>query len=303
MTEKDDLTTNDSSETLDETHINTDDLDVEGALAALSSLQDLTRDDADDEQDTETDEAPTASEIDEIEETDDLTSDEIEPFERIEEDDFADEGEISDSVDISEQLVEDAPQQAETERLESYETAFPHPPISVLHRGQLASVVPALLLIGVGSYLTFIVTTSEATLQLPLIATIAVSGLGAMLLAQWLSTSRWSIGSFFIGVLLLLTGGTVAYLVLPNQLSFADGYPLILTAIGTAFVITDVFMPSGRRIWLIGLILAIAGLAGVFATTTIMTLDIAEALSGLLPVAVIVIIVLLVAPLVRQRQQ
>ena len=102
---------------------------------------------------------------------------------------------------------------------------------------------------------------------------------------------------------LLLTGGTVAYLVLPNQLSLVDGYPLILTAIGTAFVITDVFVPSGRRIWLIGLILAIAGLAGVLATTTLVNLEIVNSLSGLLPVAIVIVLVLLIAPFVSRRQQ
>lgn len=282
MTDKDDLTEN----TIDDTEasdvpptdptVNTDDLDVEGALAALSSLQDLSRDDAEDIQ-IDDDETDLEADLD--------ASDEIQTFERVT-DDVA--------MDDDEQLVSDS---------SAYDSAFPYPPMSLLHRGQLASVVPALLLIGIGSYLTFLITTSEVTLDPSIIVATLVGGLGMILLAQWISSSRWSIGNFFIGVLLLLVGSTVAYLVLPNQLSLSDGYPLIMTAIGIAFIITDLFMPSGRRIWLIGLILAVVGLAGVLATTTIMQLSIIDSLSGLLPVALVILAVLLIAPFVQRRRQ
>ena len=255
-----------------------DDLDIEGALAAVASLQDLTR-----EAEAEIEEA----EESELEEDDAL---EIQEFERIDSDDTT--GDALEESD--EQIVETA---------SPYDSIFPHPPQSVLHRGQLASVVPAILLIGIGGYLTFIVTASDTVLQPAMVIAVLIGGTGAMLLAQWISSARWSIGSFFIGVLLLLTGTTATYLALPNNLSPVDGYPLLLTAIGTAFVITDIFVPSGRRVWLIGLILAIAGLAGVLTTSVIMNLDIAEAFAGLLPVAVVIIIVLLIAPILRRRQQ
>lgn len=307
MTEKDERTPNNlSDETTDNSNINTDDLDIEGALAALSSLQDLTREDEPEEvTDTEPDLPDDDSEADDDiseDRVEDEASLEISPFERVD-DDADDLIDTEDELALDDAYLSDLDSAPDTDVTdETFVTAFPHPPISVLHRGQLASIVPALLLMGIGGYLTFLVTTTDATLQLPVIIAVAIGGLGAMLLAQWISSSRWSIGSFFIGVLLLLTGGTIAYLVLPNQLSLIDGYPLIITAIGTAFVITDVFVPSGRRIWLIGLILAITGLAGVFVTITLVNLELVESLSGFLPIALIIVLALLIAPFVSRRQ-
>lgn len=258
-----------------------DDLDIEGALAAVASLQDLSP-----EAEPEIDD----SEDDLLDEEDESL--EIQEFERVE----SDESDLAESDDDSEQAIESAI---------SYENSiFPRPPVSVLHRGQLASVVPAVLLIGIGAYLTFLVTTSSATLQPGVIVAILVGAMGAMLLAQWLSSARWAIGSFFIGILLLLTGGTLSYLILPNNLSLMNGYPLLLTAIGTAFVITDIFVPSGRRAWLIGLILAISGLGGVAITSTLMDLTITDSARGLLlAVGIVIIIVFLIAPILRRRQQ
>jgi len=273
QTENNDITPAESELDDSKQQVHTDDLDIEGALAAIASLQDLTR-----EAEPEIEDEDTASDDDEDDSLD------IQEFERVE----------------SDEEVEPEPI-PEAEPVTDYGT-FPRPPVSTLHRGQLASVVPALLLIGIGGYLTFIVTTSETGFNPALIAAVLVGGIGAMLLAQWISTSRWAIGSFFIGVLLLLTGGTAAYLVIPNNLNLTDGYPLLITAVGTAFVITDIFVPSGRRIWLIGLILAIAGLAGVATTTTILDTGIAQTLGGLLPVAIIIIVVLLIAPILRRQQ-
>lgn len=256
--------------------VNTDDLDVEGALAALASLHELSRDD----------------EVDIADEDDSSDNDEespdIQEFERLESDD--------------EEIEADDEEIPEAGAVIDYGT-FPRLPVSSLHRGQLASVVPALLLIGIGAYLTFMVTTSGTDFDPVLITAVLVGGVGVMLLAQWISSSRRAIGSFFIGALLLLTGGTVAYLVIPNNLSLIDGYPLILTAIGTAFVLSDVFVPSGRRIWLVGLILAIAGLAGVVTTTSILDTGIAQSSGRLLPVAIVIVVVLLIAPILRRRQQ
>lgn len=284
MTDKEEHTPDNNIDELDsqanESSENTynDDLDIEGALAAVASLHNVSS-----EVESEIDE----SEEDVLEEDESL---EIQAFERIE----GDESDLAEIDEDSEQAIGS---------VMSYDSVFPRPPASVLHRGQLASVVPAVLLIGIGAYLTFIVTTSDVALQPGVVVATLVGGFGAMLLAQWISSARWAIGSFFIGVLLLLTGATFAYLILPNNLSLIDGYPLLLTAIGTAFVITDIFVPSGRRIWLIGLILAIAGLVGVAVTTTIMNMNIAESFGGLLPVAIVIIIVLLIAPIFRRRQQ
>lgn len=265
--------------------VNTEDLDIEGALAAVASLQELTRE----------------PEPEEVLDDDDVV--EIQEFERVEDDevdDFIDD-EVEESVNLA-VSEDDEVIQISDEPSVTYETAFPHPPMSVLHRGQLASVVPAVLLIGIGGYLTFVFTTSEVSIQPILVIAIALVVLGIVLLSQWLSSARWTIGSFFLGLSFLLVGATSTYLTLPTNLSWLDGYPLLITAIGIAFVMTDIVVPSGRRVWLIGLILAIVGLGGVVATT-ILT-DIIVPSSGiLLTLAVGIIVVLLILPLIFRRSQ
>lgn len=280
----------------------TGDLDVEGALAALASLQELTG-----EPETEAESDDESSDVEVDSGTDDESSSVSEEVSISDDEVVASESDIPDiqefertSSDEVDSTTDD--DSYDRESLPAYDSSFPRPPVSVLHRGQLASVVPALLLIGIGSYLTFIVTTSDEPLQSSVVLSILVGGAGAMLLAHWISSARWAIGSFFSGILLLLVGATSAYLVLPNNLSMANGYPLLVTATGMAFVITDVFSPSGRRIWLIGLILAIAGLAGVLTTTTLVNLNFISATGGLLPLALVLVIVLLIAPIISRRQ-
>jgi hypothetical protein len=250
----------------------TDDLDVEGALAAVASLHELTR-------------------TDEIEAVDEVLSEEdfpeIDEFERIE--------------SLDDELDEEAEITFESGEASHYESVFPRPPSSVLHRGQLASIIPALLLIGIGAYLTFLLSATEQSLNLSVIMAVIVGGLGAILLAQWISSARWAMGSFFIAVLLLLIASTVAYLILPNNLSLMEGWPLLLTAAGTAFVASDLFVPSGRRLWLIGLILAISGLAGTVATSNLPDKGIQQTIGSLLPLALVIVLVLLVAPILRRQ--
>ncbi|MEL7435414.1 MAG: hypothetical protein AAFN11_15810, partial [Chloroflexota bacterium] len=262
--------------------IDTGEFDIAGALAAVSSLQDMTRE-ADEEtiadEDAPEDEASS-------EPTDDDAYDtafDIQEFERVDEDDDA-ELPIADTDTVSDAMV-----QTET-------GVFPTPPLSTLHRGQLASVVPALLLMGVGAYLTFLVTTTESALSAPVIAAIAIGGLGAMLIMQWISSARWARGSLFIGLTLLLTGGTVAFLLLGDVLTLGAGYPLILTAIGLAFILTDVFVPSRQRVWVVGLLLGIGGLAGLLITGSLLPATVLDSLDVLVPVGLVILFILLIAP-------
>lgn len=245
----------------------TEDFDVEGALAAVASLHELA--------------AP-----DEIEAVDDDVPD-IEEFERI----GSDEDELAQESETALDAIEP----------NTYDSIFPRPPVSVLHRGQLASIIPAILLIGIGGYLAFLMMGTQEALNPATIAPIAIGGFAVILLAQWISSARWAMGSFFIAALILLIGGTAAYLVLPNNLSLAQGWPLLFTAAGTAFVISDLFVPSGRRLWLVGLILAISGLAGTVATSNLLGEGVQQVIGTLWPVAIIIILVLLIAPVLRRQ--
>lgn len=244
----------------------TEDIDVVGALAALASLQDLARDE----------QAPAKEEA----------SEELQEFERIE---------SSDEESPEEGVI------ASAEAPSPYETIFPRPPVSALHRGQLASVVPALLLIGIGGYLTFALTISNMAIDPMIIVAILVAGVGLMLLAQWLSSSRWAMGNFFFAMLLLLGGGTLAYLLLPTNLNLMQGWPLLITALGTSLVLTDLFVPSGRRLWFLGLLLAIASLAALSISMNLIPANIASIFGSIWPIPLLLLVVILLVPLFRRR--
>jgi hypothetical protein len=254
----------------------TEDIDVEGALAALASLQDLARDESAKVEAPKI-EAPKAE----------LASEEIEEFERLE----------SHPEELT--LTSEIPAAAESPS--PYDSIFPRPPVSVLHRGQLASVVPALLLIGIGGYLTFALTISNSAPDPLLILVILVAGLAITLLAQWLSASRWTMGNFFFASLLLLVGGTFGFLLLSPNINLLQGWPLLITALGTSFVLSDLFVPTGRRVWFLGLLLAIAGLAGLSITMNLVTGTIAQVLGVIWPIPLVFLLMVLLAPLFRRR--
>jgi hypothetical protein len=145
-------------------------------------------------------------------------------------------------------------------------------------------------------------TSADAALNRPLVMALAVSGLGLALITYWFSSARWTIGSFFIGMAMLLMGGTAAYLILPNGLDIAQGYPLLLIALGTAFVLTDLVTPSNQRLWLVGLIFAIAGFAGMVITAQLLDSQIIATLRRFWYVALGVVVLLLIVPIFRRSR-
>lgn len=243
------------------------DIDVEQALAAVASLHQLTgQDDAQPEQ------VLNASDADEFE---------IAEFRRI-------------SAEADAPQTEGSSQPAFSD--------FQRPPVSMLVRGQAASVVPALLLIVSGAVLTFLLTTTDLVLQPPLIAAGALGLLGVALIAYWWSSGRWASGAFFAGASLLLLGGMALWLLLTESPGWIKGYPLLLTALGVSLILTDLFSPASLRVWSGGLILAVAGLAATAVTTGILQPALLQLASTLLPVALVIVAVLLIAPLIQRRR-
>lgn len=264
--------------------LNTDEIDVESALAAIALLHELTR-----EQEPE--------EIDEVEEADAVDKVlEAEAEDAVESADLTEEEEAAPEAEV---YVEYQEVEAET----VIQSDFPRPPQSALHRGQMASIVPAALLIAVGAGLTIILTTSdEATLNPALVIAGGIGASGIALISYWLTSARWSAGSFLVGMVLVLCGATAAYLTLANTIDLTRGWPLLLTAVGAAFVITDLVNPSDRRLWLVGLVLAIAGFAGVVVTAGMLDAGIVQILRGLWPVALVIVAVLLIVPIFRRNR-
>lgn len=234
-----------------------EDLDIEGALAAVASLSDMLAEQ----------EAAEQARIAQIE---------------------ADEKEAAD-------------RQA---RLEHPELFFPMPPPSTLHRGQLASVVPALMLIGIGAWLTFAFTTSTTPPDMTLIAAIAVAEIAITLLVRWLSSGRWARGTFFFALLLLLIAITIAYLIQPASIGLTRGWPLLLIDVGAAFLLTGfIAQPTDRRLLLPTIAFVVAGAAAFAVTMGFVPGTILNVAASLWPLALLLVVAVFLLPMVfRQRR-
>ncbi len=177
------------------------------------------------------------------------------------------------------------------------------PPPVTLRRGQPGSVVPALLLIGIGAWLTFAVTAPNAVPLNPSLVLIVVgAAVVVTLFAQWFTMRRWSRGVFFFALLALLIGGTVyAATVFPTAASLLG--PLILLMVGVAFWLTGLFSrPTDRRLLLPGALFIVAAVTVLAVSYGALP---AAWLAGIAPlwyVVVAVIAILWLLPILFKRR-
>lgn len=189
-------------------------------------------------------------------------------------------------------------------RVEHPERFFPVPPLATLKRGQLASIVPAFVLIGIGIWLTYSTTVLRALPDTGLLVAVSAAGLSLTLLARWLSSGRWARGSLFFALSLLLAGGVTAYLIMqPTPLGVGKGWPLMLAAVGLSTTLSAVLaQPFDRRLLLPGLILIVAGLAGMVITLGLIDSSLVTTVAALWPAVVVVMAVLWLGPLIFRRR-
>ena len=287
-----------SQEEVENPPFDEDDFDVESAIAAISTLSDLTREEEiDDEVD---DDNLIEEELAEIGEYEEFEAD-YDEYEETEYDEHDYMPAVFDSEDDFTDIEESEILEARFEEAPPRDSTIPQPPPSVLNRGTLPSVTPAILLIGVGGLLTLLLTTSDDPIPASLLIALAIAGVGVILLGQWLSSGRWSVGNFLFGSFLLLTGATGAILIQTDVLTLQQGTPLILTALGLAFVLTDIFTATANRVWFIGLILGLAGIVGVLLTGDLLD----ESLMGIVqigaPIVLGLLVLFLIVPIFRRN--
>lgn len=188
-------------------------------------------------------------------------------------------------------------------RLEHPERFFPVPPMSSLHRGQMASVIPALLLIAFGAWLTFTLTTTKTAPDTSLTTGIVLGSLGIALLVRWLNADRWSRGSLFGGLALLFSAGIVVVLLQPASPGLEHGWPLLLCAIGIATAVTGLLaFPRDKRLIFPGSALFIGGMAGSIVSLGILGDDFVNTAASLWPIAAVIVAIVMLLPLLfRQR--
>ena len=190
-------------------------------------------------------------------------------------------------------------QQRESVTTQSY---FPRPPMTRLQRGQMGSVIPAIVLIAVGAWWTFALTTSETPPATGTVALVLVGALGVVMLGYWFSSRRWAQGAFFGGVTLITSAGVLLYF---TQTDNFDAYPLLLLAPGIGFLLTALLSQVRSALMgFTGVALILAGLAGLAVTTGTIAID-AETdnlAPILLPVIIGVLVILVVLPVIFKRR-
>lgn len=176
------------------------------------------------------------------------------------------------------------------------------PPLTTLKRGQLGSLVPALLLIGVGAWLTLTTTTGAPPSPL-LVAGVVIGGLVLTLLAYWISSGRWSRGTLFFALVVLLVAGVIGFSLQPNGLNLTRAYPLLIVAVGLAVVLDGLLArPANARLIAPGALLVLAGVVGLTVTLNLIPPDVMTIAVPLAPVVLIVVVLLWLLPLVFRRR-
>lgn len=174
------------------------------------------------------------------------------------------------------------------------------PPLSALSRGQAASFLPAFALMAAGVGLTFALTAGALTLTPALLLALGVTGVGALLLAQWLSSGRWSMGNFFLGALLLFCGGVGALLLIGDTLTLYNGYPLFVAALGVVVLLAGWFGESARRVPLLGAGMLLGGLVALAQTLGVLPFDLFAAVAPAALPSLGLCALLLLAPRLRR---
>jgi hypothetical protein len=196
--------------------------------------------------------------------------------------------------------IDEERQRVEAEAAERAAYVFPRPPMLRLQRGQLTSVIPALVLIIAGAALTFALSAPDTTIDGPIVLLAAAGVLGVTMLAQWLTSGRWAGGALFGGLSLLVTVGVILFMVSSEDFS---AWPLLLSGIGVAAVASALLsQPLSRYQWFLGVGLIIGGAAG-YAITADLLGDATDTLVPILGAIVLVAAVLIaIAPIVARRR-
>lgn len=264
-----------------------DDFDVSAALAAVAMLDQLA---AEDEP-----EAPSADSP----QTDALVSDDADLSEEPALASYSEA--VVDAEDSQDAVVPIYTMQPAA--VDQPQSDYPHPGLFTMRRGQAASVVPALALIALGSFLTFWLTTAGSGTALdPLIITGAVVGVVAIgLLSHWWSSRRWARGSFFGAAVLAGISITIALLAQPGALGLVAGWPLLIGAVGVSFALTGLLtQPRSGSLVSFGVLLAVVSVIALSVTAQLLPPDIIQTAADLWPVALVLVIVLVLVPVTRR---
>ncbi len=174
------------------------------------------------------------------------------------------------------------------------------PPMVKLGRGRIASVLPGVALMALGTYLTFAYTLGQP--PEPALLAALFAGWGALaLLAYWLTAERWASGALFGALLIISAGSVTAHLLLNAQ---TVSVPLYAAAFGAALALTGVLTrPIQGPLSVIGLaVLISSGLWLILESSGALSSALRDGLAVAAPFVLAVALILLLLPLIFQRR-
>ncbi len=200
--------------------------------------------------------------------------------------------------------TDSSPIQSESDSIIEIVDDFEIPQEITMTRGQLSSILPAVTLIILGGWLTFTLTTTDTIPSAGLLLSVVLIGIGVVFLSQWLNSSRWSGGNFFIGASTALIGGIQLYLSQVAPAALNNAWALWIVAIGLAlFGAGYLALPRLPRLSIMGILIIIAGGIGYVLTSGAISAEVVGFIGNLWIVGAVILGVMLLAPLLRRRNQ
>lgn len=177
-----------------------------------------------------------------------------------------------------------------------------HMPSSIrLHRGHIGSVVPALVLIGVGAWLT-LANASGVPADPALAGLILVGGLMASFIAEWLFSGRWARGLLLVALVALFGAGGAALVLQSGADNARAAWPLLLAALGVAVILSGLLArPVERAALGPGMVFITAGITGFLALNGVIPASVLPVAAAYWFVPAVIVLLLLLLPVIFRK--
>jgi hypothetical protein len=170
-----------------------------------------------------------------------------------------------------------------------------------LHRGHPGSVVPALVLIGVGAWLT-LANANGTPADPALVGLVLVGGLMLSFLVEWLFNGRWARGLLLVALVAAFGAGGAALIAQSGVDNALRAYPLLLSALGVAIVLSALLARPAERVLLgPGMAFITAGIVGFLVLDGVIPASVLSAAAAYWFVPAVIVLLLLLLPVVFRR--
>ncbi len=170
-----------------------------------------------------------------------------------------------------------------------------------LRRGQIGSVVPALILIGLGAWMT-LSNAAGAPLDPMLVGMILVGGLMVSFAAEWLFSGRWARGLLLVALLALFAAGGSALVLQSGADNALVAYPLLLSALGIAIILSGLLARPVERVMLgPGMVFITAGIVGFLVLDGVIPATVLSTAAAYWFVPATIVLLLVLLPLIFRK--